>query len=65
MHSEGNRFGFYVEPGIIIRAKNIKVQRIITRPGFDSRAWMPVGSELINECSKLVEIWGCYNLAIK
>lgn len=24
MHSEGNRFGFYVEPGIIIRAKNIK-----------------------------------------
>jgi hypothetical protein len=48
MHSEGNRFGFYVEPGIIIRAKNIKIQRIITKPGFDSRAWMPIGSELIN-----------------
>ena len=48
LHSEGNRFGFYVEPGIIIWAKNIKIQRIITKPGFDSRAWMPLGSELIN-----------------
>lgn len=46
--SEGDRFGFYVEPGIIIRADYIKVQRIITNPHFDGRAWMPLGSEMIN-----------------
>lgn len=48
LHAEGNRFGFYVEPGIIIRAKNIKVQRLITRNNFDGNAWMPLGSEIIN-----------------
>ena len=48
IHSEGNRFGFYVEPGVIIRADNIKVQRIITNPDFDGEAWMPLGSEMIN-----------------
>jgi len=48
MHSEGNRFGFYVEPGVIIRSDSIKVQRIITKPDFDGNAWMPLGSEMLN-----------------
>ena len=48
IHSEGNRFGFYIEPGVIIRADNIKVQRIITNQNFDGEAWMPLGSEMIN-----------------
>lgn len=48
LHREGSRFGFYVEPGIMIRADYIKVQRIITNPRFDGRAFMPLGSELLN-----------------
>lgn len=51
---EGLRFGFYVEPGILIRCDKITVKRLITNPAFDGRLWMPVddnlqplGSELI------------------
>lgn len=48
LSKEGNRFGFYVEPGITIRADYIKVQRIISNPHFDGRDWMPLGSEMLN-----------------
>ena len=48
MNSEGNRFGFYVEPGLLVRANNIKVQRLVISPDFDGHAWMPLGSELIS-----------------
>lgn len=46
--TEGDRFGFYVEPGVMIRAKSIKVQRIISNPNFNGSAWMPIGSEVVN-----------------
>lgn len=48
IQTEGNRFGFYVEPGLLIRANNIKVQKIVVDPNYDGQAWMPIGSELIN-----------------
>ena len=48
MNTEGNRFGFYVEPGLLVRADKIKVQRLVISPDFDSHMWMPVGSELIS-----------------
>lgn len=48
MHTEGNRFGFYVEPGIMIRADKIKVQKLVVNPDYDGHSWMPIGSELIN-----------------
>jgi hypothetical protein len=48
MQSEGDRFGFYVEPGIMIRADKIKIQKIVPDPNYDVHAWMPIGSQLIN-----------------
>jgi len=48
LHSEGNRFGFFVEPGVIIRADNIRVQRIIIKSDYDGSAWMPLGSEMLS-----------------
>jgi hypothetical protein len=48
LHSEGDRFGFYVEPGLMIRIDNVKIRRLITRPDFDGNAWMPMGSEMVN-----------------
>jgi hypothetical protein len=51
---EGLRFGFYIEPGILIRCNKITVKRLITNQSFDGRLWMPLddnlqplGSELI------------------
>jgi len=51
---DGLRFGFYIEPGILIRCNKITVKRLITNQSFDGRLWMPVddnlkplGSELI------------------
>lgn len=45
MTMEGNRFGFYVEPGIMIRCDKIVVKRIITDNNFDGQVWMPVGED--------------------
>lgn len=42
MSMEGNRFGFYIEPGILIRCDKISVKRIITNKNYDRKLWMPV-----------------------
>ena len=54
MFMEGDRFGFYVEPGIMIRCDSIKVKRLITEPNFGGNIWMPLngasmplGSEIL------------------
>jgi hypothetical protein len=41
----GLRFGFYVEPGIIIRCDRITVKRLITNKDFDGSMWMPLGND--------------------
>jgi hypothetical protein len=38
----GNRFGFYVEPGIMIRCDKIVVKRLITDKNYDGQMWMPL-----------------------
>ena len=45
---EGDRFGFYVEPGIIIRADHIKIQRVITNPRFSENIESSFLSEILN-----------------
>ena len=47
MQSEGNRFGFYIEPGLTIRVDKIKIERLILKPDFDGHPWMPLGSETL------------------
>lgn len=41
MTMEGDRFGFYVEPGIMIRCDKIVVKRLITDKNFKGNPWMP------------------------
>ena len=45
MFMEGDRFGFYVDPGIMIRCDSIKVKRLITEPNFGGNIWMPLNGE--------------------
>jgi hypothetical protein len=42
MRMEGNRFGFYVEPGIMMRCDKIVVKRLITDKHFNGQVWMPL-----------------------
>ncbi len=42
---EGNRFGFYVEPGLMIRCNKIKVKRLIVDPNFENNPWMPLNDD--------------------
>jgi hypothetical protein len=42
---EGERFGFYVEPGIIIRCDKIVVKRLITDMNFKGNPWMPLNDD--------------------
>ena len=42
---EGNRFGFYVEPGIMIRCDRITIKRIVTDKNFKGNPWMPIGDD--------------------
>jgi hypothetical protein len=42
MSMEGNRFGFYVEPGILMRCDKIVVKRLITDKHFNGQVWMPL-----------------------
>ena len=55
MSMEGARFGFYIEPGIMMRCDKITIKRLVTNKEFDGRIWMPVdknymplGTELLN-----------------
>ena len=45
MPMEGNRFGFYVEPGIMIRCNKIAVKRLITNKNFKGNPWMPFDND--------------------
>ncbi len=45
MRMEGDRFGFYVEPGIMIRCDKILVKRLITDKNFNGNPWMPLGDD--------------------
>ena len=45
MPMEGNRFGFYVEPGIMIRCDKIVVKRLITNKNFKGNPWMPLDND--------------------
>ena len=45
MLMEGNRFGFYVEPGIMIRCDRITIKRIVTDKNFKGNPWMPIGDD--------------------
>ena len=45
MPMEGNRFGFYVEPGIMIRCDKIEVKRLITNKNFKGDPWMPFDND--------------------
>ena len=45
MRMEGDRFGFYVEPGIIMRCDKIVVKRLITDKNFKGNPWMPLGDD--------------------
>jgi len=45
---EGNRFGFYVEPGILMRTDKITVKKLIIDDDFEGLTWMPIGSVLVN-----------------
>jgi hypothetical protein len=42
MPMEGERFGFYVEPGIMMRCDNIVVKRLISDKNFSGSPWMPL-----------------------
>ena len=42
---EGERFGFYVEPGIMIRCKQVTVKRFILNPDFTGQVWMPMDKD--------------------
>lgn len=39
---EGNRFGFYVEPKMLIRCNKISIKKLIIDQNFDGRLWMPL-----------------------
>lgn len=45
MPMEGNRFGFYIEPGIMIRCDKIVVKRLITNKNFKGNPWMPFDND--------------------
>ena len=45
MPMEGDRFGFYVEPGIMMRCDRIVVKRFITDKNFNGNPWMPIGDD--------------------
>lgn len=36
---EGVRFGFYLEPGILMRSNKITIKRLISSPGFTDTQW--------------------------
>jgi hypothetical protein len=42
MGQSGDRFGFYVEPGLMIRCNKISVKRLIVDPNFEHNPWMPL-----------------------
>jgi hypothetical protein len=42
---QGNRFGFYVEPGIMIRCNKITIKRLITDRSYDGSLWMPLNED--------------------
>ena len=42
MGQSGDRFGFYVEPGLMIRCNKITVKRLIVDPNFENNPWMPL-----------------------
>ncbi len=45
MRMEGERFGFYVEPGIMIRCDKIVVKRLIIDKNFNGNPWMPLNDD--------------------
>ena len=45
MPMEGERFGFYVEPGIMMRCDKIEVKRLITDKNFKGNPWMPLDDD--------------------
>jgi hypothetical protein len=45
MPMEGERFGFYVEPGIMLRCDKIVVKRLITDKNFNGNPWMPLNDD--------------------
>lgn len=45
MRMDGERFGFYVEPGIMIRCDKIVVKKLITDKNFNGNPWMPLGDD--------------------
>ena len=44
---DGQRFGFYVEPGIMIRCDKISIDRLIVNQEFNGRPPMHAGSEFM------------------
>jgi len=47
MPMDGDRFGFYVEPGIMMRCDKITVKRLITNKNFTGHPWMPITDDLM------------------
>jgi hypothetical protein len=45
MGMEGERFGFYVEPGIMIRSDRITVKRLVLNQEFSGQLWMPLDKD--------------------
>ena len=41
---EGQRFGFYLEPGIMMRCDKISIDRLIVNPDWDGHTQTPAGS---------------------
>ena len=54
MRMEGERFGFYVEPGIMIRCDKIVVKRLISDPEFEGNPWMPMTDDLMPVGSEIL-----------
>jgi hypothetical protein len=45
LQMQGNRFGFYVEPGIMIRSDKITIKRSITDKSYNGSLWMPLDED--------------------
>ena len=43
----GDRFGFYIEPGLKMVCESITVKNLYINPKFDGHIWMPVGEDLM------------------
>lgn len=54
MGQSGNRFGFYVEPGLMIRCNKISVKRLIIDPNFEHNPWMPLTDDEMPFGSKIL-----------